>query len=165
MPKATNGKAMKTRGSAYERALARVIDAAIFEGSGKVLRTPLSGGGFHIGGGGMPDLIGTPHVWVEAKRTQRFSPYEAMAQAERGIAGRKSTDMPVVISRRDQVPDSDSLVVMRLHHWLRLYRAFLIAHPTDYVAPPPVPTPVELSEIPSDPPLCEFSALSEEPLP
>jgi hypothetical protein len=116
---------MKAKGDAYERDIARLLDAALFASRGQVHRAPLSGGGRNIGGGGRPDLIGTPAIWIEAKRTERFSPYDAIAQAERGLTASRAPDMPVVITRRNRMPDPSSLVVMRLHDWLALYAAYL----------------------------------------
>jgi hypothetical protein len=116
----------KAKGDKYERDLAKLMDNVLFGGRGQVFRAPLSGGGRNIGGGGRADLSGTPDVWVEAKRTERFQPYEAMAQAERGIAASRTTDMPVVISRRSRITDANSLVVMRMSDWLNLYGAYLV---------------------------------------
>ena len=48
-----------------------------------------------------------------------------MAQAERGIAASKSTDTPVVITRRNRQTTQDSLVVMLMKDWLPLYEAHL----------------------------------------
>jgi hypothetical protein len=123
----------KAKGDKYERDLARLIDTVCFSGAGLVHRAPLSGGGSNIGGGGRADLSGTPDIWVEAKRTERFQPYEAMAQAERGLAAAKSDDMPVVISRRSQIKDDNSLVVMRMFDWMILYRAHLAANGLDHL--------------------------------
>lgn len=123
--KRTNGRGMKAKGDAYERDIARLLDAALFASRGQVHRAPLSGGGRNIGGGGRADIVGTPAIWIEAKRTERFSPYEAMAQAERGIAASRAPEMPVVITRRNRMPDPTSLVVMRLHDWLALYATYL----------------------------------------
>jgi hypothetical protein len=139
--KRTNGRGMKAKGDAYERDLARLIDDTIFASRGQVFRAPLSGGGRNIGGGGRADISGTPTIWIEAKRTERFSPYEALAQAERGIAASRTPDAPVVISRRNRMPDTDSLVVMRLSDWLPLYAAHLASlgytlSPSPCAAPP-----------------------------
>jgi hypothetical protein len=119
------GKAPKRRGDIYERELAKYLNDTVFNGRVVVSRAPLSGGGASFFSGGASDLLGLPHVWPEAKRTEKFSPYAAMAQAERGIAGRNCPDMPAVFTRRDHIPTSDSLVVMRLSDWTRLYAAYL----------------------------------------
>ena len=117
----------KRKGDGYERELAKYLDESIYGGGGVIQRAMLSGGGRNLGGGGMADLVGTPHVWVEAKRTEKFKPYEAIEQAEAGIDKSKSKDIPVVMQRRSQMTTGDSLCVMRLRDWEVLYRCFLWA--------------------------------------
>lgn len=115
----------KNKGDGYERELAKWLDTFLFDSSGQVTRTPLSGGGAHIDGAGKADLQGTPTVWVEAKRTEKFQPYAAMAQAERGIKNSRSDEMPVVMQRRNRMATDESMVVMRLGDWACLYASFL----------------------------------------
>jgi Holliday junction resolvase len=115
----------KAKGDKYERELAEYFNEALYGGEPKIFRAPLSGGGRSTFGGGSADLTGTPFVWVEAKRTEKFAPYAAMEQAERGIAGKKSRDVPVVVSRRNQMTTSDSLVVMRMKDWIDMYHSYL----------------------------------------
>lgn len=116
----------KAKGDNYEREIASYINDRLFEGREQVYRAPLSGGGRQfVSGGGSADLVGTPEIWVEAKRTERFQPYAAMEQAETGIRGKRAPEKPVVISRRSRIPTGDSLVVMRLDDWLDLYAALL----------------------------------------
>ncbi len=115
----------KRKGDGYERELAKWLDYWLFGSSGHVQRAPLSGGGSNAFGGGLPDLNGTPFMWVEAKRTEKFSPYAAMEQAEKGIEKSRSRDIPVVLTRRNRMDTSESLVVMRLGDWLPLYKSFL----------------------------------------
>jgi len=120
-----SAKGAKAKGDKYERELAQHINDTIFGGKIVAQRAPLSGGGRSLHGGGSADLTGTPDIWVEAKRTERFAPYEAMAQAERGIAAGNSKEMPVVVSRRNQMTTGDSMCVMRLDHFLKIYDAYL----------------------------------------
>ena len=115
----------KRKGDGYERELAKWLDHYIFGDDGVIHRAPLSGGGRNNFGGGEADLNGVPFVWVEAKRTERFSPYPAMEQAERGIEKSRSRDIPVVINRKNHMDTSESLVVMRLGDWLPMYKSFL----------------------------------------
>ena len=115
----------KRKGDGYERELAKWLDYMLFGGNGQVTRTPLSGGGAHIDGAGKADLQGTPTVWVEAKRTERFQPYAAIEQAEKGIRNSGSEEMPVVIQRRNKMSTDASLVVMRLQDWTAMYHAWL----------------------------------------
>lgn len=115
----------KRKGDGYERELAKWLDWMLFDGSGQIQRMPLSGGGSHLGGGGRADISGTPTIWVEAKRTERFQPYAAMEQAERGIAASKSDDMPVVVTRRNRMKTEESLVVLRLSDFAAMYASWL----------------------------------------
>lgn len=115
----------KRKGDGYERELAKWLDYMLFGGVGQVTRTPLSGGGAHIDGAGKADLQGTPTVWVEAKRTERFQPYAAIEQAEKGIRNSGSDEMPVVMQRRNNMSTDASLVVMRLQDWTAMYHAWL----------------------------------------
>lgn len=115
----------KRKGDGYERELAKWLDARLFGSQGKITRAPLSGGGSYITGGGRADLIGTPDLWIEAKRTERFVPYAAMAQAETGIHKSDTPEMPVVIQRRNQMKTQDSLVVMRLNDFAFIYEGYL----------------------------------------
>lgn len=117
----------KQKGDGYERELAAYLNEHLFDGREQCARAILSGGGRQFAGGGGSDLTGVPGFWVEAKRTERFTPYEAMAQAEKGIAGKSSPDLPVVISRRSRMKTGESLVVMRLDDFIPLLRAVLDA--------------------------------------
>jgi hypothetical protein len=126
-----SGRSGKRKGDGYEREIAGYLNDNVLGGN-CAFRAPLSGGGrsFSHGvdpsiRGGSADLIGTPGVWVEAKRVEAFAPYKAMDQAECGIEGRKSQDIPVVVTRRNRIGTEDSLVVMRLKDWAEFYKAWL----------------------------------------
>jgi Holliday junction resolvase len=121
----SNGRSAKRKGDGYERELAKWLDAKLFGGSDTVQRMPLSGGGRHVGGGGKADLLGTPDVWIEAKRTERFTPYANMDQAETGIKGARTTDVPVVVTRRNRMSTEESLICMRLGDWVEMYASYL----------------------------------------
>ena len=108
------------KGNGYEVELAKYLSNKL---GITVSRSPLSGGGFNDIQ--MADLYGTPHIWVEAKRTEKASVYNAMEQAERGIKARQCPDSPVVITRKNHINTEDSLVVMRMDDWVDLYSAFL----------------------------------------
>ena len=118
----------KRKGDGYERELAKWLDRRLFGGEGKVTRAPLSGGGSYITGGGRADLIGTPDLWVEAKRTEKFQPYQAMQQAETGIHKSDTPEMPVVMQRPNNMKTQDSLVVMRLNDFAFIYEGYLMQY-------------------------------------
>lgn len=120
------GRGPKRRGDGYERELAAYINQKLFEGKNVVTRAPLSGGGrgFQFSAGGGADLTGLPDVWVEAKRTEAFSPYQAMKQAEAGIASKRAREFPMVITRRNRLTTGESLAVVRLDVMLDLLAAY-----------------------------------------
>lgn len=124
MPKRTNGRAPKDRGDRYEREVAAFFNEGVFEDE-RVQRAPLSGGGKVAFGKGGMDLLGLWGLFPELKRTNRFSPYAAMKQAMENKHASHAPEAPVVISRRDQMPTEDSLVVMKLGDWTELYASWL----------------------------------------
>lgn len=134
-PRKKNGRGMKAKGDEYERELASYINEATGLSSG---RAPLSGGG-KVGLYGGADLIGTPGLFVEAKRVERLSFHEAMRQAETNIKKTQSPEAPVVINRRNRESTGDSLVVMRLDSFLKFYLSHLLI--SGYVRRPKDPQP------------------------
>ena len=117
----------KAKGDKYEREVAKYLDEILYdEEFQKILRAPLSGGGRSFQGGGSADITGTPDIWVEAKRTEKFSPYASIEQAEKGKAAQRAPEMPAVFSRRNRMETKESLVVMRAEDWVKLYKAYLI---------------------------------------
>lgn len=115
----SGGRSSKSKGSGYERELAAYLNEELGVSSRRAL---LSGGGRNDGGA---DLDGTPHIHIEAKRTETFAPYAAMRQAEESIKRGKNPVLPVVIQRRNRMGTGESMVVMRLSHWKEFYAAFL----------------------------------------
>ena len=113
----------QNKGSNYERELVAYLNQTL--GITTCARAPLSGGGFIGGHTSGSDLLGLPSVHLEAKRTERLNVRDAIRQAETSLAKNTSPDMPVVITRRNREPTQDSLVVMRLKDWCKLYAAYL----------------------------------------
>lgn len=112
---------MKTKGDNYERELAAYIN----EKTGiKSFRAPLSGGG-NVGMSGGADLLGTPELFVEAKRVERLNFHDALRQAERNIDKTESPDAPIIINRKNRMPTGDSLCLLRLDDFLKFYKAYL----------------------------------------
>lgn len=110
----------KQKGAGYERELAAYINERL--PGLRTRRALLSGGGRNEGGA---DIDGTPRIHIEAKRTEAFRPYDAMAQAEEAVQRSGSGVVPVVVQRRSHMETGESLVVLRLAHFLDLYSAWL----------------------------------------
>lgn len=115
---------MKNKGDGYERELAAYIN----EYTGlNASRAPLSGGGaIGILSGGA-DLLGTPSIFIEAKRVERLNFHDAMRQAERNIQQTQSPDIPIVINRKNRMPTGQSLCLLRLDDLLFFYSYYLKA--------------------------------------
>lgn len=118
------GSAPKRKGDGYERELAKYLNEKMFDGDDKVQRMPLSGGGAVKSSGGS-DLKNTPHIFVEAKRTEKFKIHESIKQAEFNAELSKSEDTPIVITRRNRESTGESLCVLRLDDFLKFYKAML----------------------------------------
>ena len=112
----------KNKGSGYEREVAEYLSAVL---GIDVKRTPLSGSVSMFLGYGAADLSGTPDLWCELKRVERFNPHAALAQAKRGSLAHGAVDMPVVITRRNRQALDESLCVIELKDFARLYSAYL----------------------------------------
>jgi len=109
------------KGSNYERELACYINTATgLEAS----RAPLSGGGL-VDMPAICDIIGTPGLFIEAKRVERLNSRRALEQAERNATESYAPEHPVVIERRNYERTGDSLVHMRLDDFLELYKHYL----------------------------------------
>jgi hypothetical protein len=130
-----NGRGMKAKGDNYERELAAHINERTGLNAG---RAPLSGGG-KVGLAGGADLLGTPDLFVEAKRTERLNIRDALSQAETNIRKTQSPEAPIVITRRNREATGDSIACMRLDSFLEIYRNHLIH---TGVIKPDAPTPV-----------------------
>lgn len=120
--KRTNGSGMKRKGDVFEREVAEYLSLRLYGDEETVRRAPLSGGGSVNMRAGGSDLIGLPSLFVEAKRTERLAIHQAMKQAITNAGLRKTTDYPIVVSRRNREATGDSKVVLRLDDFADLYR-------------------------------------------
>lgn len=157
--KKKGGRRHKVKGSNFERELADYLNQALFPHltPRQIHRTPLSGSFSPIKHVGSADLTGTPCIWVEAKRTEKCKPHEYMAQAAYGCAMHGNADMPVVITRRNRQPLDESLVIMRLSDFTKLYHPYLqlngynvttkLTLPIDTPPTPDVPSPQKQTTI------------------
>lgn len=115
------GRGSKTKGDKYERELAAYIN----EKTGlESFRAPLSGGG-KVGMVGGADILGTPELFIEAKRVERLNFHDAMRQAEKNLDITKSHSSPIVINRKSRMNTGDSLCLIRLDEFLKFYVAYL----------------------------------------
>lgn len=116
-----NGRGSKAKGDKYERDLATYINEKTGLDS---FRAPLSGGG-NVGMSGGADLLGTPDLFIEAKRVERLNFHAALSQAETNIEKTGSDSTPLVINRKNRMKTGDSLCLLRLDDFLRYYLAYL----------------------------------------
>ena len=79
-----SGKAPKRKGDGYERELAKYFNKVVFGNEDLVQRAPLSGGGAVKSSGGS-DLKNTPHIYVEAKRTEKFQIHQNWLKQKKQI--------------------------------------------------------------------------------
>ena len=75
----------KRKGDGYERELAHWLNTNVYKEE-RCERAPLSGGGSVNMAAGGADLLGTPGIFVEAKRVEKLPWRDALAQAERNSA-------------------------------------------------------------------------------
>ena len=113
--------ASKRKGDKYEREIAAYLRDHLGIDCN---RAPLSGGGFIFSGGGA-DLVGTPLLFCECKRTEKISVRAALAQANRNKATTNAPETPIVITRQNRMTTGESLVVLTLDDFLPFYKAAL----------------------------------------
>ena len=98
----------KQKGARFERSL-----AAIFRDYGYEARRTAQ----YCGNtGDASDVIGLPHVHIEAKHQERMQLYDWMDQAKRDSKG--TGKLPVVFHKKN---NAEILVTMTLPDWMQLY--------------------------------------------
>jgi len=112
-------KRSKAKGDQFERDLCAHLSSTL---GLSVHRRCLTTQFIENPGVGAPDLIGTPSLAIEAKRTERLEPEKFLAQAIRNAA---PGETPVVIHRRSRQSMDDATVLLRLGDFIRLYEAYL----------------------------------------
>ena len=78
-----------------------------------------------VGLSGGADINGVPDLFIEAKRVERLNFLDAIRQAERNKQKTNSPEIPVVINRRNRMTTGESLCLVRLDDFLKLYRSYL----------------------------------------
>lgn len=102
----------KQKGNRYERELAKEFREYGFADARR---------GVQYSGkqGEADDVVGLPHIHIEAKHVERLDLYGAMEQA---IRDANEDEMPTVFHRRNR---TKTMVTMLLDDWMILYRGFL----------------------------------------
>lgn len=67
--------------------------------------------------GDASDVVGLPHIHIEAKHQETMRLYDWMDQAKRDSTG--TGNMPVVFHKKN---NADVLVTMQFDDWMRLYK-------------------------------------------
>lgn len=67
---------------------------------------------------GQADVLGLPHIHIEAKRVERLNLYDAMDQAKRDA---KNGDKPAVFHRKNR---SNWLVTMELDNFMEIFKEY-----------------------------------------
>lgn len=115
-------RGLKEKGSQFERELAAHLNLNLgIHSARSKITTPF----YPTGGIGMPDLVGTPLLSIEAKRVEALDYRKALAQARRNSSG---GDLPVVISRKNKETIDDAVCFMRLSDFMKLYKKALLSH-------------------------------------
>lgn len=99
----------KQKGARFERHLASLFREYGFEAR----RTAQYCGNT----GDASDVVGLPHIHIEAKNQERMQLYEWMEQAKRDSAG--TGNMPVVFHKKN---NAEILVTMRFEDFMRIYK-------------------------------------------
>ena len=101
----------RDKGAVYERELAR-----LFREHGYDARR----GQQYSGANGDADVVGLPHIHVEAKRRKNGSVtiYDWLTQA---VCNAREGELPAVFHRCNR---RSTIVVMRVEDWFKLYKAW-----------------------------------------
>lgn len=65
---------------------------------------------------GDADVIGVPHIHIEAKHNERLNIYDAISQSK---SDARDGELPIVIHKKN---NHDDLVTMEFKDWIKLYR-------------------------------------------
>lgn len=112
----------KAKGDKFEREVAEYI--ATRTGL-PARRAPMSGSGGFTHLGDRRDLLGTPGFYIDCKRHERLEYKRHIFDVWNEHAAAKTDDIPAVITRRNQMETSDSLVIMRLSDFVDIYKRLL----------------------------------------
>lgn len=103
----------KAKGARFERQLASLFREQGYEAR----RTAQYCGNT----GDASDVVGLPHIHVEAKHAEQMRLYEWMAQARRDASAGGKGKLPAVFHKKN---NAAILVTMELNDWFDIYREF-----------------------------------------
>lgn len=104
----------KQKGARFERTLAKKLREY---GYGDARRTAQYCGNT----GDASDVVGLPHIHIEAKHVERLNIYDAMAQAKRDAEAGGGEKLPAVFHKKN---NCNILVTVELDTFMTLYREF-----------------------------------------
>lgn len=100
----------RRKGADFERKLAEIFRKYGYTDSRR--------GQQYCGANGDADVVGLPHIHVEAKAVEKLNLYDAMSQSKRDA---KRGEVPVVVHKKNR---KNILVTMELPDFLTLYKGF-----------------------------------------
>ena len=101
------GKMSREKGKRFERVLAAKLREYGYD---------CHRGQQYCGANGDADVVGLPHIHIEAKHQERMLLYDWMTQAK---SDARDGEMPVVFHKKN---NAAILVTMELDDWIELYR-------------------------------------------
>lgn len=102
----------KAKGARFERKLASILC-----GYGYDCRR----GQQYCGANGDADVVGLPHIHIEAKACEKMYLYDWMEQAKHDAAAGGEGKLPAVFHKKN---NHEILVTMRLEDWMEIYREY-----------------------------------------
>ena len=98
----------REKGKRFERELASLLREHGYQDARRSVQ--------YCGANGDADLVGLPHIHIEAKAVERLNIYDAMAQAKRDA---RDGEIPAVFHKKNRCK---VLVTMELEDWIEIYR-------------------------------------------
>lgn len=108
------GKAARDKGARFERTLASKFREYGYDNARRTAQ--------YCGNtGDASDVVGLPHIHVEAKHQEKMYLYDWMNQAKRDAKQSGKNVLPAVFHKKN---NAEILVTMELKDWINLYREF-----------------------------------------
>ena len=104
----------KQKGARFERQLASVLRSYGYDNARRTAQ--------YCGNtGDASDIVGLPHIHIEAKHQEAMRLYDWIAQAKRDAAASGENRLPAVFHKKN---NAAILVTMELEDWINIYREF-----------------------------------------